>query len=404
MKVLSLFDGMACGHIAFDLAGIKLDRYVAYEIDKYAIKTSSYNFHDIEHRGDVFKADFTEFRDLDFDFLIGGSPCTYWSIAQQASKRETTATGTGWELFSQYVRALNEVKPKYFIYENNKSMSKEIRDSINSAFGFDAVHINSALVSAQNRNRLYWVGKRNSDDTYNRVKVPLPKDNGIVLRDILNGGVHTEVSPTVEKRFTDIVNKLGYLPEHSNPYNSIEVTDKSPTLTTASGSSTSSATVISMYKVDDNTTSNNTPCKVCEIGGNRQGYRIYSVDGKSTAQTASSGGLGSTTGLYAIPISECKQAIDKIPIYEIKDGLVEIKGKQYPIKLDDGLYAIRKLSVQECMKLQTVPDSYVFPVSNAQAYKLLGNGWTCKVIKHLIECCMQENNSISQQLELGLIW
>lgn len=172
---MSLFDGMACGMLAMQAAGITVDRYVAYEIDKYAVQTSSHNFPMIEHRGDVFKADFTEF--FGFDFVIGGSPCTYWSIAQK-NNRETEASGIGWELFSQYVRAVREAKPRWFIYENNKSMSKAIRKSIDETFGFEAVEINSKLVSAQNRQRLYWVGKRNSDGTYSKVNVELPEDRG----------------------------------------------------------------------------------------------------------------------------------------------------------------------------------------------------------------------------------
>lgn len=168
---------MSCGMIAFIQAGIKVDRYIAYEIDKFAIKTSMHNFPIIEHRGNVFDADYTEFEG--FDYLIGGSPCTYWSIAQTRN-RETEASGMGWELFSQYVRALHEAKPKFFIYENNKSMSKAIRDSITNAFGFEPICINSALVSAQNRQRLYWVGKREKDGTYSKVPVVQPEDRGIV--------------------------------------------------------------------------------------------------------------------------------------------------------------------------------------------------------------------------------
>lgn len=185
MNILSLYDGMACGHIAFMLEEIPIDRYVAYEIDGYAVKTAVHNFPDIEQRGDVFDGDFTEFEG--FDWLIGGSPCTYWSIAQK-NNRETEASGLGWELFCQYTRALRETKPKFFIYENNKSMSKAIRDSITEAFGFEPVCINSALVSAQNRQRLYWVGRRNDDGTYSKVDVPQPEDRWILLKDILEGG------------------------------------------------------------------------------------------------------------------------------------------------------------------------------------------------------------------------
>lgn len=152
MKVLSLFDGMACGMIAMLGAGVEVESYDAYEIDKFAKAVASHNFPIIQQHGDVFQGDFTKYEGV--DFLIGGSPCTYWSIAQK-NNRETTASGVGWELFSQYIRALHEAKPKYFIYENNYSMSKEIRASIDEAFGFEAVHINSALVSAQHRQRLY---------------------------------------------------------------------------------------------------------------------------------------------------------------------------------------------------------------------------------------------------------
>lgn len=151
MKVLSLFDGMSCGMLAFEAAGLPVDRYVAYEIDKYAIQVSSHNYPSIEHRGDVFEADFTEFQG--FDAVIGGSPCTYWSIAQKKGVRETEAHGIGWNLFQQYVRAIREASPRFFVYENNKSMADAIRSEISATFGFEPVLINSALVSAQKRER-----------------------------------------------------------------------------------------------------------------------------------------------------------------------------------------------------------------------------------------------------------
>ena len=109
MKVLSLFDGMSCGAISLTQMGIPIERYVAYEIDKYAIQVSSHNFPYIEQRGDVFKADFTEFKG--FDAVVGGSPCTYWSIAQK-NNRETEASGLGCEMFRKYVREVKEVQPK----------------------------------------------------------------------------------------------------------------------------------------------------------------------------------------------------------------------------------------------------------------------------------------------------
>lgn len=184
LKVLSLYDGMACAALACIEADLPIEKYVAYEIDKYAVKTSSHNFPFIEHKGDVFSADYSGIGEI--DILMGGSPCTFWSVCQKQN-RETEASGMGWELFSQYTRALHEVKPKYFIYENNKSMSNAIRESITKTFGFEPICINSALLSAQNRQRLYWVGKKNKYGAYDKVDAEQPNDLGILLKDVLDG-------------------------------------------------------------------------------------------------------------------------------------------------------------------------------------------------------------------------
>ena len=153
MRVLSLFDGISCGMVALERAGIPVERYVAYEIEENAIKVSKHNHPQIEQKGDVFKAEYTE---GEFDLLIGGSPCTYWSIAKAGQDRETVSSGFGWELFMQYVRALREAKPKYFLYENNDSMSDAIKEEITKQLGVEPVMIDSADFSAQNRKRLYW--------------------------------------------------------------------------------------------------------------------------------------------------------------------------------------------------------------------------------------------------------
>ena len=134
MDVVSLFDGISCGMIALERAGIKVDSYTAYEIDKYAIEISKKNYPDIirPENGDVFCADWNEYKktrtpntDL---LLIGGSPCTHWSIAN--ANREVTCSGIGYDLFMQYARALHELKPKYFLYENNYRIHKDIVDII----------------------------------------------------------------------------------------------------------------------------------------------------------------------------------------------------------------------------------------------------------------------------------
>ena len=102
MNVLSLFDGISCGRVALERVNIKVDRYVAYEIEEDAIKVSEYNYPTIEHKGDVFQAHYNE---GEFDLLIGGSPCTYWSIARADNKREIVSSGFGWELFMQYKKS-----------------------------------------------------------------------------------------------------------------------------------------------------------------------------------------------------------------------------------------------------------------------------------------------------------
>lgn len=185
MKVLSLFDGISCGMVALERAGIPVERYVAYEIEEDAIKISNRNYPQIEHCGDVFKANYRKYEG--FDLLIGGSPCTHWSIARSRwSDRETKASGIGWELFSQYVRALQEAKPKYFLYENNYSISNNIKKQITKELGVKPIYINSNLVSAQDRKRLYWTNIPN---------VKLPSDKNIMLRDILEDVPFRELKP-----------------------------------------------------------------------------------------------------------------------------------------------------------------------------------------------------------------
>ena len=341
MKVLSLFDGMACGMIAMQLAGVEVERYDAYEVDKYAIKAAQHNFPMIKEHGDVFDADFTQYDGV--DFLVGGSPCTYWSIAQ-TKNRETVASGMGWELFSQYVRALHEAKPKYFIYENNKSMSKQIRASIDEAFGFEAVLINSVLVSAQNRQRLYWVGKRNADGTYSKVNVEQPADRGILLKDVLD--------------------------------NAVAMLEKAHAVIASAGRTTEREFFTKNQ--------GNMAAEPINVTADGKAQCLRATCYKDGIRNIVANDVDRRTGVAEPVNADGKE----ITIYEVRDGKITIKGKQYPIKLKDGYYIIRKLTVSECKRLQTVPEWYEFPVSSSQAYKMLGNGWTCEVIAHLIRSCL----------------
>lgn len=377
--------------------------------------------------------------------LIGGSPCTHWSIAQ-TKNRETEASGIGWELFLNYRIARDKYHPDYFLYENNKSMSPAIRAQITAELGVEPVLINSALVSAQNRPRLYWVGKREPDGTYSQVRVEQPEDKGILLRDILESGVCWR-----EKGYALTASNHSATAEDMIARRQRNGVAEPVNITTGGKSQCLRA---SYYKDGiRNMVGNTVDRKTCvaepiRIGTiendakkqdfDSQQYRVYSPDGKSVTLCGNGGGVGAKTGLYAVPISAennkvILKAIDslvdrkgyvpemfnpynraeitgkaptlstgsmvtsscavlifetadgkQIPVYEVRGGRITIKGKEYPIKLADGFYIIRKLTVTECKRLQTVPDTYAFPVSDTQAYKMLGNGWTVDVIAHIM--------------------
>ena len=285
----------------------------------------------------------------------------HWSIAQ-TKNRETEASGIGWELFRNFVIARDKYQPDYFLYENNKSMSPAIREQITAELGVEPILINSSLVSAQNRQRLYWAGKRNPDGTYSQVDVEQPADRGILLRDILESGVcWRKKSYTLKATYYKDGEVNGVCGQHF------------PALMTAEP--VRIGTIENEAKNQD---------------FDSQQYRVYSPDGKSVTLCGNGGGLGAKTGLYAVPVEEPVNTTadgKQLPVYEVCGGLITIKGKQYPIKLRDGCYIIRKLTVTECKRLQTVPDTYAFPVSDTQAYKMLGNGWTVDVIAHLLSHC-----------------
>ena len=175
IKVLSLFNGISCGRVALERAKLEVERYVSFEIDRFANEVAKKNYPKDEYKGDVFTGNFKEYKG--FDIVIGGSPCTYWSIARR--DRETTINGMGFELFKQFERAVKESECKYFLYENNNSISQTIKDEISKRLGVQPIMIDSSLVSAQRRKRCYWT---------NIPGVEQPKDKKIKLQDILEPG------------------------------------------------------------------------------------------------------------------------------------------------------------------------------------------------------------------------
>ena len=169
INVLSLFDGLSCGSIALERAGIQVNSYYASEIDKWAIQIANKNYPGIIQLGDVTKFDETKLPKI--DLLIGGSPCQGFSFAGKQLNFDDPRS----KLFFVYVYMLKQLKPKYFLLENVR-MAKQSQDVISEHLGVQPIKINSSLVSAQNRVRLYWTNIPN---------VTQPEDKGLKLKDIL---------------------------------------------------------------------------------------------------------------------------------------------------------------------------------------------------------------------------
>lgn len=332
MNVLSLFDGMSCGQIALDQLGIQVNKYYASEVDKYAIKVAKKNYPHTIHIGDVTKVDGTKLDKI--DLLIAGSPCQGFSFAgKQLNFKDPRSA-----LFFEFVRLFKECAPKYFMLENVR-MKQEYQDVISEHLGVKPIMINSALVSAQNRVRLYWTNIPN---------ITQPEDRRIVLKDILEKNVDNKY----------------YIPNNYKAH----------------------------IKLDNEEYSKTTK----RLGGymnEGQGQRIYSTFGKSVALSALGGGWGAKTGLYKIPTSGAVRGRQITPNSKEYTQMLELrkdsKTNTLTTSVKDNVilnnYKIRKLTPVECEKLQNVPYNYSASITNAQRFKMLGNGWTVEVIKHIFK-------------------
>ena len=199
MNVLSLFDGMSCGQLALQRAGIQVNNYFAAEIDKYAIKVTQANFPGTTQLGDVTTVDPDKLPKI--DLLIGGSPCQGFSFAGKQLNFDDPRS----KLFWEYVRLLKALKPKYFLLENVK-MKKESMDVITKALGVEPIFINSSRVSAQNRQRYYWT---------NIPMYAFPEDKGIVLADILEDGhVDRDKAHCIDANYFKGGNLKSYFEKH----------------------------------------------------------------------------------------------------------------------------------------------------------------------------------------------
>jgi len=249
----------------------------------------------------------------------------------------------GWELFKNYLIAKDKFKPDFFLYENNESASQAIKDQIAEELGYPLTHIDSALLSAQRRRRIYC----------HNWECPQPQEKGILLKDILQ--LENSVVEK-EKAYCLCTDHAGTTRDYFKKHQTCIVFE---------------------------------PVRVGDIGSTAQAHRVYSCYGKSINLTANGGGQGAKTGLYFTPLPQELEGlvVDKGKIYNIKDGYIDIKVGRFPCNMPDGHYIIRKLTVNEAERLQTLPDDYTKApgVSDTQRLKGIGNGWTADVIIYILE-------------------
>lgn len=370
ITVLSLFDGMSCGQIALRELGIKVKTYYASEIDKYAIAQTQLNFPDTVQLGSV-----TDIRAKDLpkiDLLIGGSPCQGFSIAGKRLNFNDPRSA----LFFEFVRVLEEGREQnpdvLFLLENVK-MKKQYKDAISEVLGLQPVEINSALVSAQNRVRLYWTNIRTRkvglfEEVY--TDIAQPADRGLMLKDILQDDV--------EQRYylkeASIKKIILHAERHKAKGNGFKADIRLPDMKSC-----------------------------CQTVGGKDRYNLVMVqrghgynkggiiEDKAPTLTANCWEQNNYVAKRkVIHLNEAKESNNNTqPFYNncvyntcgISPAVCSSTLKGNAILLVVG--AIRRLTPIETARLQTIPSWYKWQCSETQQYKMLGNGWTVEVIKHI---------------------
>ena len=381
MNVLSCFDGCSGGQLALQKANIKVDNYYASEIDKYAIKVTQANFPNTIQVGDItnYLANpmYLQGRDVPkIDLLMGGSPCQGFSFAG----KNLNFTDPRSKLFFEFIRLKNGLNPKYFLLENVK-MKKESMDIITKYMGVEPIEINSSLLSAQNRKRLYWTNIPFDADI---------KDKGLVLKDIL------EPEENIEPKYLAgnnlIINYRGgnqLNPTYKSQANTIHDTSKKSPCVCAGTHGYAIGYVERCLQVG-----------AADLKGYDIIKRVYSVEGKSPALTTMQGGHrepkimrgGSIINRKINPKTGKRddynpniKAKARIEVRaDDKSGCLTTVQKDNVVVNGEQRYW-RKLTPLECERLQTIPDNYTNHVSNSQRYKMIGNGWTVDVIAHILK-------------------
>lgn len=370
MNVLSLFDGMSCGMIALGRANIKVNNYFASEIDKYAIAVSKDNYPNIIQIGDVTKVSFkdgilyTEYNQHNIgkiDLLIGGFPCQDFSFAGKGLNFD----GDRGKLFFEVVRILKEVNPTYFLFENVK-MKKEYEHYISNLIKVSPILINSSLVSAQNRQRLYWTNIKN---------ITQPTDKNITWGDVREHSVESE-----KYYYTEAA--MQWLGRHSNNNNkklSIHTdSDKMQMIEASHGKKYSSQRFFGII---------DTPSKYQAVGSMRGRYLVNGIRQDAKELTA-----GNTQQYIEFRYDGKSNALTTVS----KDNVVVPFTHNNRVPASE--FFFRYITPLECEKLQTLPDGYTSKVSDSQRYKMIGNGWTVDVISHIFrhinEDMSQYDNSL----------
>lgn len=434
MNVLSLFDGMSCGQQALERAGIKVNAYYASEIDKHAISVTMHNYPQTKQLGSVI--DVNGYYLPKIDLLIGGSPCQSFSFAGKrkgmATKCETEIftlehylelKKEGYEfegqsyLFWEFMRLLNECKPKYFLLENVE-MGEKWERVLSKAIGVNGIHINSALVSAQNRRRIYWTNMGMKPmglfGDFGSI-IEQPKDKGILLKDIL-------VNEPNKKYFIKNINKILKLKKN------IIHTDRKAHCFTAGGNSGgnhSDMDLIKCHKISEQATiigdeinkSHFLMARDYKGFGNQEMTGIVVHNTMPRSSTTGKGGTGALSRNDGKTYCLDTGNTNAVEILGSKDNLIiqlnpskESGGKQpyqhnriydengisLCLDTDSGrksVYTnnkIRRLTPTECERLQTVKDNYTETVSDTQRYRMLGNGWTVSVVAHIFSYLPKE--------------
>ena len=367
MNVLSLFDGMSCGMLALDRLGIKVDKYYASEIDKYAMQVSAANYPEIIQVGDVCDLKSEDFKDI--DLILAGSPCQGFSFSGKGLAFDDPRSA----LFFEFIRLLKEIKPKYFLLENVK-MKKEYLQIISEqvsecypeiSFGIEPLFINSSLLSAQSRQRYYWTNIPN---------IKQPEEKGIVLRDILEDqpNNYTIMSDKFSKRQQGRKCLIDMSKEKAASLSAMEY--------------------VKNGRQGDYLACNRygTPQHIgtaVDINGHDILKRVYSPDGKSPTINTCGGGNREpkvVCGAYRGRYNEDGSISQRLELRkDEKTNTITTVQKDNVLTKDEVYW--RKLTPIECERLQTVPDNYTNHVSNTQRYKMLGNGWTIEVIAHILQ-------------------